>query len=90
MVGADDYAQLAAYLEARQSTGIPLPHPVTARRRCRHAGDQRRLARPRFRAVQSGPSGRSAALASGTQARCGSGSEYSSSSSSSIARHHDA
>jgi hypothetical protein len=28
MVGGEIYAQLAAYLEARQRPGIPLPHPV--------------------------------------------------------------
>jgi hypothetical protein len=33
MVGAGIYAQLAAYLEARQKSGTPLPHPVVRTRR---------------------------------------------------------
>ncbi len=28
MVGAGIYSQLSAYLEARQTPGTPLPHPV--------------------------------------------------------------
>ena len=33
MVGAGTYAELAAYLEARQASGTPLPHPVVRARR---------------------------------------------------------
>ena len=33
MVGPETYARLVAYLQARQSTGVPLPHPVVRTRR---------------------------------------------------------
>ena len=72
--------QLVAYLRRPPiHPRYPLPHPVVRPRspRVPEAADAGRRAR--------GPSARRPA-----QARCGSGSEYSSSSSSSIARHHDA
>jgi hypothetical protein len=33
MVGAPTYGRLVAYLQARRTTGVPLPHPVVRSRR---------------------------------------------------------